>query len=117
MIGPYKWTGKGYGINLADDDGYQIDGSLRSPHNGHMTILARSGLPGITLWAAVQLTWAGAMTAGYMRARRRHDWKWSALFMFLPSGLVLYYVTNTALGVLQQWNINRRITVASARKT
>lgn len=41
----------------------------------------------------------------------------SALFMFLPSGLVLYYVTNTALGVLQQWNINRRITVASARKT
>jgi YidC/Oxa1 family membrane protein insertase len=41
----------------------------------------------------------------------------SALFMFLPSGLVLYYVTNTALGVLQQWNINRRISVASARKT
>ncbi len=41
----------------------------------------------------------------------------SALFMFLPSGLVLYYVANTALGVLQQWNINRRITVASVRKT
>ena len=41
----------------------------------------------------------------------------SALFMFLPSGLVLYYVTNTSLGVLQQWNINRRIAAASARKT
>jgi YidC/Oxa1 family membrane protein insertase len=41
----------------------------------------------------------------------------SALFMFLPSGLVLYYVANTALGVLQQWNINRRITAASVRKT
>ena len=41
----------------------------------------------------------------------------SALFAFLPSGLVLYYVMNTGLGVLQQWNINRRITVASARKT
>jgi YidC/Oxa1 family membrane protein insertase len=40
----------------------------------------------------------------------------SALFIFLPSGLVLYYVTNTALGVLQQWNINRRISAASARK-
>src|ERR1700761_2225493 len=37
----------------------------------------------------------------------------SALFIFLPSGLVLYYVTNTALGVLQQWNINRRITAAT----
>jgi YidC/Oxa1 family membrane protein insertase len=41
----------------------------------------------------------------------------SALFAFLPSGLVLYYVMNTGLGVLQQWNINRRITAASARKT
>jgi YidC/Oxa1 family membrane protein insertase len=41
----------------------------------------------------------------------------SALFAFLPSGLVLYYVMNTGLGVLQQWNINRRITVASLRKT
>ena len=38
-------------------------------------------------------------------------------YLFLPSGLVLYYVMNTGLGVLQQWNINRRITVASARKT
>jgi len=41
----------------------------------------------------------------------------SALFAFLPSGLVLYYVTNTTLTVLQQWNINRRITAASLRKT
>src|ERR1700722_5234358 len=41
----------------------------------------------------------------------------SALFAFLPSGLVLYYVMNTGLGVLQQWNINRRITAASVRKT
>ena len=40
----------------------------------------------------------------------------SALFIFLPSGLVLYYVANTGLGVLQQWNINRRITAAAARK-
>ncbi len=41
----------------------------------------------------------------------------SALFIFLPSGLVLYYVMNTTLGVLQQWNINRRIAAAAARKT
>ena len=45
--GPYIWTGKGFGINLADDDGFQVDadGSLRSPHNGHLTMLARGGLP------------------------------------------------------------------------
>jgi YidC/Oxa1 family membrane protein insertase len=41
----------------------------------------------------------------------------SVLFAFLPSGLVLYYVTNTGLGVLQQWNINRRIQAAAARKS
>ncbi len=31
----------------------------------------------------------------------------SALFATFPSGLVLYYATNTWLTVLQQWNINR----------
>jgi YidC/Oxa1 family membrane protein insertase len=41
----------------------------------------------------------------------------SVLFAFLPSGLVLYYVANTGLGVLQQWNINRRIAAAAARKS
>jgi YidC/Oxa1 family membrane protein insertase len=33
----------------------------------------------------------------------------SAMFAFFPAGLVLYYVTNTILGVAQQWNINRRL--------
>ncbi|HVT89956.1 MAG TPA: O-antigen ligase family protein [Tepidisphaeraceae bacterium] len=41
--GRYFWMGKGFGINLATDDGYQVEEgeSLRSPHNGHMTMLAR----------------------------------------------------------------------------
>jgi YidC/Oxa1 family membrane protein insertase len=38
----------------------------------------------------------------------------SAMFAFFPAGLVLYYVTNTILGVAQQWNINRRVAVATA---
>ena len=35
--------GKGFGINLADSDGFQVhaDGSLRAPHNGHIEILAQ----------------------------------------------------------------------------
>ncbi|MGH8206465.1 MAG: membrane protein insertase YidC [Steroidobacteraceae bacterium] len=37
----------------------------------------------------------------------------SATFAFFPAGLVLYYVTNTILGVLQQWNINRRFGTAT----
>ena len=38
----------------------------------------------------------------------------SAMFAFFPAGLVLYYVTNTILGVAQQWNINRRLGVSNA---
>lgn len=51
--GEYFWTGRGYGINLANEDGFQVDNeeeSVRNPHNGFMTILARSGVPGLTLW-------------------------------------------------------------------
>ena len=33
----------------------------------------------------------------------------SAMFAFFPAGLVLYYATNTILGLVQQWNINRRM--------
>jgi YidC/Oxa1 family membrane protein insertase len=34
------------------------------------------------------------------------------MFLFFPAGLVLYWVTNTVLSILQQWNINRRIEAA-----
>jgi YidC/Oxa1 family membrane protein insertase len=40
----------------------------------------------------------------------------SVTFAFLPSGLVLYYVVNTVLTILQQWNINRRIEAASTAR-
>ncbi len=56
--GPYLWRGKGYGINLAVDDGIPADPdeSLRSPHNVFMTILARSGAPGLLLWCTFLLS-------------------------------------------------------------
>ena len=43
--GEHFWAGKGFGVNLADADGYQTledDGVARSrsPHNGHLTVLA-----------------------------------------------------------------------------
>jgi hypothetical protein len=45
LHGKYFWTGKGFGINLADDDGFQMlaDHSLRNPHSVHMTICPGSG--------------------------------------------------------------------------
>ncbi len=40
----------------------------------------------------------------------------SVTFAFFPAGLVLYWVTNTLLSILQQWNINRRIEAVSRAK-
>ena len=66
VFGPYFWTGKGYGINLLDDAGLQVlamtvGSPERSPENSHLTILARSGVPGFLLWVVLQLTWAVAI--------------------------------------------------------
>jgi YidC/Oxa1 family membrane protein insertase len=41
----------------------------------------------------------------------------SATFAFFPAGLVLYWVTNPLLSIAQQWNINRRIAAAAAKRT
>jgi YidC/Oxa1 family membrane protein insertase len=40
----------------------------------------------------------------------------SVMFAFFPAGLVLYWVTNTVLSIAQQWNINRRIERAAAKR-
>ena len=75
--GKYFWTGKGYGINLADADGFQVFGAshgqavLRSPHNSHLTFLARSGVPGFTVWVTLQLLFALALIQAYRKSRRR----------------------------------------------
>ncbi len=73
--GPYFWTGKGYGVNLADDDGFQVtaDHSLRSPHNVNLTVLARSGVPGLALWLALQAAFVGRLLAVGHRARQSGD--------------------------------------------
>ena len=83
--GDYFWTGKGFGINLADADGFQVysDHTLRSPHNGHLTILARSGVPGFALWALLQLGFAAALVRATLRAyRRKQDW-WARLNVWI----------------------------------
>ncbi|THF71563.1 O-antigen ligase family protein [Deinococcus sp. Arct2-2] len=78
--GPYFWTGKGYGINLADDDGYQLSGNaLRSPHNGHLNILARSGVPGLLAWALLQLAFAAALLRAHLLAKRAGQDLWVRL--------------------------------------
>jgi len=83
--GPYFWTGKGFGINLADDDGFQLasDHSLRSPHNGHLTILARMGVPGFALWLIMQTWFAAALWWNYLKKRWQGLYREAALFLWI----------------------------------
>jgi hypothetical protein len=67
--GKYFWLGKGYGINLAFEDGffewYRLYTNMpppnRNPHNIFMTILARSGVPGLILWSLFLVVFAGML--------------------------------------------------------
>jgi hypothetical protein len=70
--GPYFWTGKGFGINLADADGFQVlaDHSLRAPHSVHLEILARAGIPGLILWIALQLAFGASLLRAAFRSMR-----------------------------------------------
>jgi O-Antigen ligase len=84
--GPYFWTGKGYGINLATADGFQVDPvgqSLRAPHNGHLDVLARSGVIGFGLWIAFLLTFALSMARTAILARRRGDIFWAQIITWI----------------------------------
>jgi len=72
VAGPYFLSGQGFGINLADEYGYQVDQnhSLRSPHSIHMTILARMGVPGFILWIGINIMFASQLLRIHWRAKR-----------------------------------------------
>jgi O-Antigen ligase len=86
--GPNFWTGRGFGINLADADGFGGTGDprngqpLRSPHNAHMTLLARAGIPGVVLWALVLVSWFGMLMRAMLTARARGHKEWANLLLF-----------------------------------
>jgi hypothetical protein len=83
--GQYFWGGKGFGINLADDDGFQVgtDASLRAPHNTHVTVLARMGVPAFVLWVALQILFAGTMLGAIRRARITGAVRWMRIDIWL----------------------------------
>jgi O-Antigen ligase len=100
VLGDRFWTGKGFGVNLADDDGFQVerDHSLRNPHNGHMTFLARAGVPGVVLWLLLQATFGVAMVRAYMRARRAGQEWWARVDLWILA-YWLAFLVNAAFDV------------------
>jgi hypothetical protein len=90
--GPNFWTGRGFGVNLAEQDGFagpdmtangQNRALTRSPHNAHMTMLARAGMPGLVLWALVLASWFGMLMKATVTARVRGHKQWADLFLFI----------------------------------
>lgn len=96
LHGPSFWTGRGFGLNLAEADGFIGTGDAakgrpptRSPHSVHMTILARAGVPGFVLWLLVLISWGGMMLRAMLVARARGHKQWADLFLF-----IICYVTS-----------------------
>jgi hypothetical protein len=100
VYGDYFWTGKGFGVNLADDDGYQIkkESAVRSPHNGHVSILARMGVPGFVLWTLLQLVFASGLVVAFFRARQRGQSWWAQLNIWILAYWTAFMV-NTSFDV------------------
>jgi hypothetical protein len=85
--GPYFWTGKGFGINLAEADGFVVGDpyapSLRSPHNCHLTMLGRTGVPGLALWFLTFASWEAMLFTNMVRARLAGDRVWADFFLLI----------------------------------
>lgn len=84
--GPNFWTGRGFGLNLADADGFagtQERPPTRSPHSAHMTMLARTGIPGLLMWLLVLVSWFAMLTGAFLTARVRGHKHWADLFVFI----------------------------------
>ena len=90
--GPNFWTGRGFGLNIAEEDGFagpdrgatgENRALTRSPHNVYMTLLARAGIPGLVLWVLVLVSWFGMMMKAILTARARGHKQWADLFLFI----------------------------------
>ncbi len=108
IYGPNFWTGRGFGLNLADADGHAgppMGPPTRSPHNVSMTLLARAGVPGLVLWSLLLISWGSMMLRAMLVARARGHQEWADLFLFIgcyaTSILINAFVDVTLEGPMQ----------------
>ena len=75
-------------MNLAVDDGFATTGRraaapLRSPHNSHMNILARTGATGLGPWSCLLASWFATVMSCARQAWRKGDGAWGNLLLFI----------------------------------
>ena len=103
--GPNFWSGRGFGVNIAEEDGFSGNtedrAPLRSPHNVFMTMLARTGVPGLVLWVLVLVSWFGMMMKAILNARARGHKEWSDLFLFIACYAAAFVINATFDVVLE----------------
>jgi hypothetical protein len=96
--GPYFWTGKGFGVNLGLSDRISVQEAVRSPHNSHMTVLARMGVPALVLWVTLWLAFATTLVRRIRAAQRSGDAVFAAVGIWMLA-LWLAMMTNTSFDV------------------
>ncbi len=90
--------GRGFGYNLAHMHDVALTGpqaKVRSPHNVHLTVMARAGLPGLVLWIALHGGWLVTMLHGYFRAMARSQRDWAGLFLWLSAYWIAFMVNGS----------------------
>jgi hypothetical protein len=95
LNGPYFWTGKGFGINLADADGFVTGAANRSPHNCFVAILARTGVPGLALWLLTLGSWSAMLFVNMFRARLAGEQFWADVFLLIFCYALAFIVDGT----------------------
>jgi hypothetical protein len=99
--GPYFWSGKGFGVNLALADGFVAGHEnagaplLRSPHNGHLTILARMGVPGLVLWLLTFGSWSAMLLINMGHARISGANAWADFFLLILCYALAFIIEGT----------------------
>jgi O-antigen ligase len=100
--GPYFWTGKGFGINLSDADGFvtgaagaDLTAPSRHPHNCFANILARTGVPGLALWLLTLGSWSAMLFVNMVRARLAGEQFWADVFVLIFCYALAFIIDGT----------------------
>lgn len=95
--GRYFWTGKGFGVNLEVDDGHvtTADLSSRNPHSVHFAVLARTGVPGLALWVALQVVFGLSLLQMYRRALSNGDLRSASFNLWILAFWVAFLINGS----------------------